>query len=192
MHDEPIRIIREDVLSDDYFTLKKLSYEQRRADGSWQRQSREVYDNASGAAVLLYDPERRTVLLTRQFRAGARLAGEPGFLIEVPAGMLDDTKPEQRVRVELMEETGVQARKLRKLFTLYASPASLTERVHYFLGEYSWADRKTEGGGEKEEGEDIEVLEMDLQEALRQVGSGGIRDAKTVILLQALREELRA
>ncbi|OON63632.1 GDP-mannose pyrophosphatase [Massilia sp. KIM] len=191
MHDEPIRIIREDVLSDDYFTLKKLSYEQRRADGSWQRQTREVYDNASGAAVLLYDPERRTVLLTRQFRAGARLAGEPGFLIEVPAGMLDDTKPEQRVRVELMEETGVEARKLRKLFTLYASPASLTERVHYFLGEYSRADRKEEGGGEKEEGEDIEVLEMDVQEALRQVDAGGIRDAKTVILLQALRDELR-
>jgi len=189
--DDPIRIIKEDLLSDNYFPLKTLTYEQRRRDGGWQRQTREVYANASGVAVLLYDPERRTVLLTRQFRPGARMAGHDGFLVEVPAGALDDAAPEDRIRTELMEETGFEARKLRKLMTLFASPGSLTEQVHYFLGEYGKAGKKEEGGGEQEEGEDIEVLEMDVDEALRQLGTGGIRDAKTVILLQALREELR-
>ena len=189
--DDRIRIIKEDILSDNYFQLKKLSYEQRRRDGSWQRQTREVYANASGVAVLLYDPERRTVLLTRQFRPGARLAGHDGFLVEVPAGILDDASPEDRIRAELMEETGYEARKLRKLMTLFASPSSLTEQVHYFLGEYTKADKKEEGGGEEDEGEDIEVLEMDVDQALQQVRDGGIRDAKTVILLQALNEELR-
>ena len=189
--DDRIRIIKEDILSDNYFQLKKLSYEQRRRDGSWQRQTREVYANASGVAVLLYDPERRTVLLTRQCRPGARLAGHDGFLVEVPAGILDDASPEDRIRAELMEETGFEARKLRKLMSLFASPSSSTEQVHYFLGEYGKAGKKEEGGGEPEEGEDIEVLEMDIDQALRQVRDGGIRDAKTVILLQALNEELR-
>jgi len=189
--DDRIRIIKEDILSDNYFQLKKLTYEQRRQDGGWQRQTREVYANASGVAVLLYDPVRRTVLLTRQFRPGARLAGHDGFLVEVPAGILDEASPEERIRAELIEETGFEARRLRKLMTLFASPGSLTEQVHYFLGEYGKADKKEEGGGEQDEGEDIEVLEMDFDQALRQVRDGGIRDAKTVILLQALREELR-
>ncbi|MEH6437545.1 NUDIX domain-containing protein [Massilia sp. DD77] len=191
MPDDPIRIIQETTLSDHHFPLKQLTYEQRRRDGSWQRETREVYLNASGVAVLLYDPERRTVLLTRQFRPGVRMAGDDGFLVEVPAGMLDDADPEARIRAELMEETGFEARKLRRIMTLYASPGTLTEQVHYFLGEYGQADKKEQGGGEEEEGEDIEVLEMDVGEALRQAGTGGIRDAKTVILLQALREELR-
>lgn len=191
MPEDPIRIIKEDILSDNYFQLKNLTYEQRRKNGSWQRQTREVYANASGVAVLLYDPERRTVLLTRQFRPGARLAGHDGFMIEAPAGILDDASPEDRIRAELMEETGFEARKLRKLMTLFASPGSLTEQVHYFLGEYAKADKKEEGGGEEDEGEDIEVLEMDVDQALQQVRDGGIRDAKTVILLQALNEELR-
>lgn len=190
MPDEIIRIIKEDILSDNYFQLKTLTYEQRRSDGDWQRETREVYVNGDGVAALLYDPERRTVLLTRQFRPGVRMAGDEGFLVEVPAGMLDDDDPERRMRAELLEETGFQPRTLRKLMTLYASPGSLTEQVHYFLGEYSKADRKQEGGGEEEEGEDIEVLEMAFDEALRQVAGGGIRDAKTVILLQALAAEL--
>jgi ADP-ribose pyrophosphatase len=190
--DDPLRIVREDILFDGYFQLKNLTYDLRRRDGSWLRATREVYANADGAAVLLYDPQRRTVLLTRQFRPGARLAGHEGFVLEVPAGMLDDTDPEQRVRMELMEETGIEAHGLRRIMCLFPNPALLTERVHYYLGEYGRRDRKAEGGGEQEEGEDIEVVEMEFEEALRQVASGGIVDTKTVVLLQALREELRA
>jgi ADP-ribose pyrophosphatase len=190
MQDDRIRIVREETIADNYFELKKITYAQRRRDGSWQEETREIYDNASGAAILLYNRKKHTVLLTRQFRLGARLAGHDGYLIEVPAGMLDDADPEQRVRAELCEEAGFAVGPVRKVLTLFANPASLTERVHYFLGEYDERDRTAEGGGKEEEGEDIEVLEMDFDEALRQVKDGGIVDAKTVILLQLLRGEL--
>jgi ADP-ribose pyrophosphatase len=190
MHDERLRILRMETIADNYCELKKVTYEQRRSDGSWHQETREIYDNDSGAAILLYNPKKHTVLLTRQFRPGARLAGHDGFLIEAPAGSLDDTDPEQRVRAELCEETGFAVGPVRKVFTLFASPASLTEQVHYFLGEYDERDRTGEGGGKEEEGEQIEVLEMDFDEALRQVKEGGIVDAKTVILLQCLRQEL--
>lgn len=190
--DDPIRILKQETLSDDYCELKKVTFRQRRRDGSEQEQSREVYANAGGAAVLLYNPERRTVLLTRQFRLGAHLAGHEGFVIEVPAGNLDDTDPGERVRAELCEETGFRGHGLRKVIEFLPNPSSLTETVHCFLGEYGERDRKGKGGGKEEEGEDIEVLEMDVDEAFRQVKEGGIVDAKTVILLQFLREELQA
>lgn len=189
--DDPIRILKQETLSDDYCELKKVTFRQRRRDGSVQEQSREVYANAGGAAVLLYNPERRTVLLTRQFRLGAHLAGHEGFAIEVPAGNLDDTDPGERVRAELCEETGFRGHGLRKVIEFLPNPSSLTETVHCFLGEYGERDRKGTGGGKEKEGEDIEVLEMDVDEAFRQVKEGGINDAKTVILLQFLREELQ-
>ena len=191
MQDDPIRIVRQETISDNYFELKKVSFEQRRRDGSWQEETREIYDNASGAAILLYNPKQRTVLLTRQFRLGARLAGHDGFLLEVPAGSLDDADPEKRVRAELCEETGFAVGPVRKVLTLFANPASLTEQVHYFMGEYGARDRTGEGGGKEEEGEDIAVVEMDVDEAFRQIKEGGIVDAKTVILLLLLRDELR-
>jgi len=190
--DDPIRILKQETLFDDYCALKKVTFMQRRRDGSEQEQSREVYANAGGAAVLLYNPERRTVLLTRQFRLGAHLAGHEGFVIEVPAGNLDDTDPGERVRAELCEETGFRGHGLRKVIEFLPNPSSITETVHCFLGEYGERDRKGKGGGKEEEGEDIEVLEMDVDEALRQVKEGGINDAKTVILLQFLGEELQA
>lgn len=191
MYDDPIRIVSEETISDNYFPLKKLTYQQRYRDGSWHTETRHIYDNASGAAILLYHPGKRTVLLIRQFRPAARLAGHDGFLLEAPAGMLDDTDPEQRVRAELCEETGFTVGPIRKMATLFASPGSLTEQVHYFLGEYDERDRTGEGGGRHEEGEDIEVVEMALDAALKRVKDGGIVDAKTVILLQFLRQELQ-
>ncbi|KFI06409.1 NUDIX domain-containing protein [Massilia sp. BSC265] len=188
---DPIRILEQETLSDDYWQLSKVTFSQRRRDGSEQEETREVYHNAGGAAVLLYNRDKRTVLLTRQFRIGARLAGHDGFIIEVPAGMLDDADPATRVRAELCEETGFRGHGLRKVIEFFPNPSALTETVHCFLGEYEERDRKGEGGGKEEEGEDIEVLEMDIDEAFRQVKEGGINDAKTVILLQFLREELR-
>lgn len=190
--DDPIRILKQETLSTNYFELKKVTFSQRRRDGSRREETREVYANAGGAAVLLYNPARRTVLLTRQFRIGARLAGHDGFMIEVPAGMLDDASPDLRVRAELCEETGFRGHGLRKVIEFFPNPSSLTETVHGYLGEYGERDRKGEGGGKEEEGEDIEVLEMNVVEAFRQVKEGGIVDAKTVILLQFLREELQA
>jgi len=189
--DDPIRILKQETLSNDYAELKKLTFTQRRRDGSVREENREVYANAGGAAVLLYNPAKRTVLLTRQFRIGAHLAGHDGFMIEAPAGMLDDAEPGERARAELCEETGFRGHKLRKVIEFFPNPSSLTETVHCFLGEYGERDRNGEGGGKEEEGEDIEVLEMEVDEAFRQVKEGGIVDAKTVILLQFLREELQ-
>jgi nudix-type nucleoside diphosphatase (YffH/AdpP family) len=186
MQEEQVRILRQDILSDNYYPLKNVTYQQRRRDGTWQTQQREVYDAASGAAVLLYNPRRRTVLLTRQFRVGAHLGGHHGFLVEVPAGILDGASPEQRIRAEIREETGYAVDRVQKVLELFASPGSLTERVHYFLGEYDDADRCGDGGGKPEEGEQIEVLELAFDEALAQVARGEIVDAKTVVLLQYL------
>jgi nudix-type nucleoside diphosphatase (YffH/AdpP family) len=187
MQEEKVRIVRQDILSDNYFPLKSVTYEQRRTDGNWQTQQHEVYAADSGAAVLLYNPRRRTVLLTRQFRVGACLAGHPGFLLEVPAGMLDGASPEDRIRAEIREETGYAVDRVEKVLELFASPGSLTERVHYFLAEYDDAGRCGDGGGKRDEGEDIEVLEMAFDDALAQVACGTIVDAKTVVLLQYLR-----
>ncbi|MCD2516053.1 NUDIX domain-containing protein [Massilia sp. G4R7] len=190
MQDDPIRVIDEQLLSDDHAPLKKVTFEQRRSDGAWQRQEREVYANAGGAAVLLFDRARRTVLLTRQFRMGAHLAGQDGFVIEAPAGMLDGTGPEQRVRAESCEETGYRAKQVRKVLAFMPNPSALTEIVHCFLGEYERGDKVAAGGGKAEEGEDIEVLEIDAGEAFAMARDGRIVDAKTIILLQRLQQEM--
>jgi nudix-type nucleoside diphosphatase (YffH/AdpP family) len=190
MENDNIRIVGEEILSDNYYPLKKLTYEQRRHDGSWQRETREVYASASGAAVLLYNLEKRTVLLTRQFRIGARVAGHHGFLIEAAAGVLDGASPEDCARKEIREETGYQVERVDKVMELFASPGSLTERVHYFVAEYDPTLRAGPGGGKADEGEDIEVLELSFEDALARVASGEIVDAKTVVLLQYLRLHL--
>jgi nudix-type nucleoside diphosphatase (YffH/AdpP family) len=190
MQDDPIRIVGQDVLSDNYSPLKKVTYDQRRSDGSWQRETREVYDSASGAAALLYDLDRRTVLLTRQFRIGAHLSGHDGFLLEAAAGVLDGDSPDERIRAEIFEETGYRVEQVDKVMELFASPGSLTERVHYFVAAYTPAMREGDGGGKRTEGEDIEVVELSFEDAIARVSSGEIADAKTVVLLQYLQLHL--
>lgn len=190
MAEDRIRIVGEEILSDDYYPLKKVTYEQRRGDGSWQEQQREIYDAASGAAVLLYNRERRTVVLTRQFRLGARLNGSDGFLLEATAGVLDGAPPEQRVMAEAREETGYEIAHLAPVMQLYPSPGALTERIHLFVAEYDPARRYGPGGGKAEEGEDIEVVELDFDDALALVDTGGIVDTKTVLLLLHLERKV--
>ncbi|HWJ94324.1 MAG TPA: NUDIX domain-containing protein [Telluria sp.] len=186
MAGDTVRIVRKDTLSDNYYPLRNVTYEQRRGDGKWQTETREVYESASGAAALLYNRAKGTVLLTRQFRIGARLSGHDGFLIEAAAGVLDDADPAERVRAEIREETGYDIAQVEKVLELFASPGTLTERVHYFLAEYDPSQKAGDGGGKEEEGEDIDVVEMAFGEALAKVQSGEICDAKTVILLQFL------
>jgi nudix-type nucleoside diphosphatase (YffH/AdpP family) len=190
MADDRIRIVGEKILSDDYYPLKKLKYEQRRLDGSRQEQEREVYDAASGAAVLLYNRERRTVVLTRQFRLGAFLNGGDGFLLEAAAGVLDGAAPADRVIAEAREETGYEIERVEPVMQLFPSPGSLTERIHLFAAEYDPGRRCGPGGGKAEEGEDIEVVEMDFDDALALAETGGIVDAKTVLLLLHLERKV--
>ncbi|AVS84805.1 GDP-mannose pyrophosphatase [Paracidovorax avenae] len=180
------RIRIEDVatLSDDWYVLKKTTFSFQRSDGSWQRQSRETYDRGNGATILLYDLQRRTVILTRQFRYPAFVNGHDDLLIETPAGLLDDAAPEDRIRAEVEEETGFRVREVRQVFDAFMSPGSVTERLHFFVGAYQPGDRHSSGGGIAAEGEDISVLETGIDEALALIDAGTIRDGKTIMLLQ--------
>ena len=179
-----VRVEDVTVLSDDWYVLRKTTFSYLRADGTWQRQSRETYDRGNGAAILLYDPERRTVVLVSQFRYPAFVNGHDDLLIEAPAGLLDDADPETRIRAEVEEETGFRIGPVRKIFDAFMSPGSVTERLHFFVGEYSPGDRVSAGGGEADEGEDITVHEVPIEVALAMVDSGAICDAKTIMLLQ--------
>ncbi|KGF67090.1 GDP-mannose pyrophosphatase [Hoeflea sp. BAL378] len=181
---DAVRLVSSEVLSDDWGKLTKHEYDLRRRSGEWQRQTREAYDRGNGVACLLFNPETGCVLLTRQFRLPAFLNGGQLSLIEVPAGLLDGAEAAERMRSELIEETGYQIDKLGHLFDVYMSPGSVTEYLAFFEGVYSDSHRKSEGGGDYDEGEDIEVLHVPLADALDMIESGEIRDAKTIILLQ--------
>ncbi len=180
-----VRISALEVLSDNWYTLRKVTFEYLGRDNRWTTQEREAYDRGNGATVLLIDWQRRTVLLTRQFRAPAYLNGhDDGMLLEAPAGLLDLDDAETAIRREAEEETGCRIDTITQIFDLYMSPGSVTERVVFFVAEYSPQHRVDEGGGLTGEGEDIEVVELDLDQAFAQVASGEINDGKTVLLLQ--------
>ena len=179
-----VRIIDTTVLSDDWYVLKKTTFEFLRSDGVWQRQSRETYDRGNGATLLLFNRDRRTVVLTRQFRLPAFVNGHDGMLVEAAAGLLDNASPEERIRAEAEEETGYRVQDVHKVFEAYMSPGSVTEKLHFFIADYDASTRVGRGGGVEAEGEDLEVIEMTLGEALSAIQNGEIVDAKTIMLLQ--------
>ena len=182
---EHVKLLDVQLLSDNWYVLRKLIFALRRRDGQWQTLSREAYDRGNGAALLLFDPRRGTVVLTRQFRLPAFLNGcADGLLVETCAGLLDGDDPETCIRREAEEETGYRVRQPRKVFEAYMSPGSVTETLHFFVAEYEPSDRIRTGGGLAGEGEDIEVIEMPLAEALAGIASGTIQDGKTIMLLQ--------
>ncbi len=180
-----VRINAVEVLSDSWYVLRKVVFDYLGRDGEWVSQEREAYDRGNGATVLMVDWDRRTVVLTRQFRIPAYLNGHPdGMLLEAPAGLLDQDDAETAIRREAEEETGYRIGAIRQIFELFMSPGSVTERVAFFVAEYSPDDRVDDGGGLAEEGEDIEVVELGLDEAVAWVADGRIADGKTVLLLQ--------
>ncbi|EPE7491552.1 NUDIX domain-containing protein [Cronobacter universalis] len=181
---EKVRIVETQTLSDDWYLLKKYTFDYQRRDGQWQRQSREAYDRGNGATILLYNRAERCVILTRQFRLPVFLNGYEGLLTETAAGLLDEAEPEARIRAEAEEETGYLVDNVEKVFEAYMSPGSVTEKLYFFTGEYDPARRSGSGGGVAEEGEDIEVVKMPIDDALRAVRDGEIVDAKTIMLLQ--------
>lgn len=182
---EHVRLLDVQLLSNDWYVLRKVTFELQRRDGQWQRLSREAYDRGNGATLLLFNPRRGTVVLTRQFRLPAFLNGcADGHLQEACAGLLDGDDPETCIRREAEEETGYRIRAPRKVFEAYMSPGSVTEKLHFFVADYEAADRVQEGGGLAHEGEDIEVVEMALSEALAGIRAGTIEDGKTIMLLQ--------
>lgn len=182
---ERVRIVEERVLANDWFLLRKTTLETKRRDGSTQVVSRETYDRGNGAVLLLFNAARASVILTRQFRFPAYVNGcADGLLIEACAGLLDGDDAESAIRREVAEETGYAVTSLRKVFEAYMSPGSVTEKLHFFVAAYADADRQWAGGGDAGEGEDIEVLEMPLAQALAMIARGEIQDGKTIMLLQ--------
>lgn len=179
-----VRVLEERLLSDNWYILKTTRFAYQRRDGRWQEQQRETYDRGNGAAILLYNLDRRSVVLTRQFRYPAFVNGCDELLIEVPAGLLDAADPEARIRAEAEEEAGYRVRAPRQVFDTFMSPGAVTERVHLFVAEYDPEDRIGHGGGVEAEGEDIEVFEAPFDDALAMTADGRIRDAKTILLLQ--------
>jgi nudix-type nucleoside diphosphatase (YffH/AdpP family) len=181
---ERVRVHAVETLSDNWYVLKKTTFDFLRSDGTWQRQTRETYDRGNGAAILLYNKTKRTVVLTQQFRYPAYVNGHRDLLIEVPAGLLDDHSPEESIRKETMEETGYIIQHATKVFESFMSPGSVTEKLHFFVAEYEPGQNRHIGGGLASEGEDIATLELDIDEALQKIRDGGIKDGKTIMLLQ--------
>src|ERR1700738_5192917 len=172
------------LLSDNHYTLKTTTFEWRRANGEWQTLNRETYDRGNGAALLPYNLARGTVVLVRQFRYPAYVNGYDDLLIEAPAGLLDNESPEVRIRAEAEEETGYRLGQIQKVFEAFMSPGAVTEKLHFFVAPYEPDMRIGSGGGIADEGEDIEVLELPIEQALAMIGDGRIADAKTIMLLQ--------
>lgn len=185
-----IKIHSVETLSDDWGTLKKTTFDYRARNGAWEKQTRETYDRGDGAVILPYDEARRTVLLVRQFRFPAYVVGHHEPLLEACAGLLDEDDPETAIRREAEEELGYRLREVTHLYSPFMNPGSLTERLSFFTATYSPGDRVSDGGGHVDEGEDIEVVEMGLDDALAAIFDGRIADAKTIVLLQHLKLQL--
>lgn len=185
MSNSNIKNLSETILSDNWYTLKKVTYDYLKKNGTWETQNREAYDRGNGATILLYNSENKTIILTKQFRIPTYLNGnETGMMIEACAGLLEKDNPEECIKRETEEETGYKISSVKKIFEVYMSPGSVTEIVHFFIGEYSNEMKVNNGGGLSEEQENIEVLEIDFSSAVEMIKSGEIKDAKTIMLLQ--------
>ncbi|SMD44834.1 nudix-type nucleoside diphosphatase, YffH/AdpP family [Aquiflexum balticum DSM 16537] len=187
MQNKRVKNLKKELLSDNWYRLEKVTFDYQLCNGRWETHTREAYDRGNGATILLYNISKKTVILTRQFRVPTYLNGnQTGMLIEACAGLLDRANPEDCIRKETEEETGYQVKSVQKVFKAYMSPGSVTEILHFFVAEYTEEMKISDGGGVKEEQENIEVLEIPLSEAYAMIGTGEICDGKTIMLLQYL------
>jgi nudix-type nucleoside diphosphatase (YffH/AdpP family) len=180
-----IKNIEKELLSDNWYTLNKYSFDYQRPDGKWERQEREAYDRGNGSTILLYNSAKGSVILTRQFRLPTFVNGNTdGMLVETCAGLLDQDNAEDCIKKETEEETGYKVDKVKKIFESYMSPGSVTEVLYFFVAEYSESMKVSNGGGLEHEQENIEVLELNFDDAYKMIESGEIKDGKTIMLLQ--------
>ena len=183
-----VKIIKSELLSDNWYILKKVTFEITREDGSTEIQTRESYDRGNGAVILLYNTAQKTVILTRQFRLPTYVNGnETGMMIEACAGLLDKDNPEDCIRKETEEETGYKITEVQKVFEAYMSPGSVTEILYFFIAEYAKEMKVSSGGGLAHEQENIEVLELSITNAMNMIATGEIKDGKTIMLLQHIK-----
>lgn len=185
MKNPAIKIAKTEVLSDNWYTLRKYTYNYQKKDESWVTHDREVYDRGNGSTILLYNKENRTVVLKRQFRLPTYVNGnETGMLIEACAGLLDENNAEDCIRIETEEETGYRISNVQKIFESYMSPGSVTEILYFFIAEYDASMKVSDGGGLADEQEFIDVLELDFDQACQMINTGEIKDGKTIMLIQ--------
>lgn len=185
MSSKQIKNIKKNLLSDNYYILNRVTFDYLMSNGKWVNQMREVYDRGDGAGILLYNKEKQTVILTKQFRMPTYLNdNKDGFLVEIAAGMLDKDNPEACIIRETEEEVGYRLKEVKKVYEGYSSPGVMTEKMHFFVGEYTDDMKVNEGGGLDSEHEDIEVLEIPFERAVSMLNNGKIEDTRTIVLLQ--------
>ena len=185
MKNTKVKNIKKELLSDNWYTLNKFTFDYQKPDGTWETQHREAYDRGNGAGILLYNKLKGTVVLTKQFRMPTYVNGnEDGMMIEVCAGLLDGDNPEDCIRKETEEETGYKIDNVKRVFETYMSPGSVTEILYLFIGAYEDRMKVSDGGGADHETENIEVMEIPFSKALQMIGTGELNDAKTIMLLQ--------
>jgi len=185
---DKVKILDTKILSNNWYTLKKITYQVKKSNGEWQTQEREAYDRGNGATILLYNKQQQTVILTRQFRLPSFINGnDTGMLIEACAGLLDKDNPEDCIRRETEEETGYKVSHVQKIYEAYMSPGSVTELIYFFIAAYTHSMKVNEGGGVDHEQEDIEVLEVAIDDAFKMISTGEIKDGKTIMLLQYIK-----
>ena len=184
-----VKLKNTEILSDAHYLLKKVSFDLKKKDGTWETQEREVYDHGNAATALLYNKAQRTIILTRQFRVPTYLNGNPtGMLLETCAGLLEEGEdPDETIIREIKEETGYAIDAVQKIYEAYTSAGSLTELLYLYIAEYKKEQKVSTGGGLPDEGEEIKIVELDFDEALQLMDSGGIKDVKTILLLQYAR-----
>jgi GDP-mannose pyrophosphatase NudK len=183
-----VKILKSEILSNNWYVLRKITYQYVKKDGTMQTQSREAYDRGNGATILLYNKIQKTVILTRQFRLPTFVNGnDTGLLIEACAGLLDKDNAEDCIKRETEEETGYKITDVRKIFEAYMSPGSVTEILYFFIAEYSKEMKIADGGGLEQEEENIEVLELNIEKAMEMIETGALKDGKTIILLQYIK-----
>ena len=180
-----IAILEDKTLWKGWSHLRGITFAFFREGRAPHRLSWEVFDRRNASAILLHNVERDTVTLVRQLRMAAHLAGEHAYLLEVPAGFIDDGEtPMQAALREAQEETGYKIVKATPAFAAFMSPGSVTEKLHGFYAAVTDADRIAAGGGLDDEQEDLEVVELAFADAMEMVEAGEIIDAKTIMLLQ--------
>lgn len=185
MSKKRVKNINSELLSKQYYILNKVTFDYLMSNGEWITQVRECYDRGDGAGILLYNKKKQTVILTRQFRMPTFLNGnKEGFLVEICAGLLDKDNPEACIIREAEEEVGYKLKSVKKIYEAYSSPGVMTEKMHFFIGEYTTNMKVNEGGGLECEHEDIEVLELPFKEAIKMLNNGEIHDTRTIVLLQ--------
>jgi GDP-mannose pyrophosphatase NudK len=189
MSNNRVNNVVSNVISNIWATLEHVSFDFTFNNGNTARLTHEVYGKSDGVAVLLYNPETKKVVLSKQFRMPMYVAGvKNGFSIEVCGGTIDENEsPETSVIRETKEEVGYRISGAQKVNTVFLSPGLMREQVHLYIAEYTEEDKIYRGGGSANENEEIIVLETLFENALKMIASQEIVDARTIMLLYHLK-----